>query len=171
MDKNFRRKMTCGAAALMCALSLSIPAFAQDLTPSQQSGTTKVALDLDEYYEITIPADVTLSQDESWKHSENLSAAKVRLDDGNELNVKLTNGSAGEFKLKNGANELTYAVKKGTAPVTNGQEVLTVASGTDTGSAALEFSVEESAVNAATVSGKYSDTITFTASIDAAEGV
>lgn len=164
---NKMRKFSAGLAALMMTGALMIPAMAADITPEAQTRQSmEVSVNLDETYTISIPADVTLDKAGTYQEELALTASGVRLSATNKLGVKV--GSANQFKLMNGSNEIAYSLKLSDAPVADQQEVLTVNSGSATGSASMTVSAEETAVDAVKVSGEYSDTLTFTAAIEAA---
>ena len=122
---------------------------------------TAVTYTVDPTYTVTIPQTVTLGE------TKTLEAENVVVDEGKQVNVKLTatsgaNNTAFTVATAKGAT-LTYAIMKDSNAVAIGDTVLTVnpANG-KTGSTTLSFS----APTGAQFSGTYKGTVTFTVSVD-----
>lgn len=142
--------------SLIIILGMTVPVFAtQSIT---ETGTTTVSYGVSEGYTVSIPADFTVTTTATVKE---ISASNVLLEDGETLKVtmKSTNG----YKLKNGTSEIAYSIKNGETALTGEDvEVLSVAAGTTSGKTELTFSTTTENINAATLSGTHTDTLTFT---------
>ena len=158
--------LTC-VLALMLVLSLAVPAFAAENTfvPSNNTDkSTNVTFNVDPTYTVTIPATVTLTKvdDGSYKQDATITAADVRLLEGQTITVTL--GS--DFKLTTGASgaiyELPYTVTVGdsTAAITTGATVATFTTDPTEQSSTLHFAAENPKY-----AGNYSDTVTFTIAV------
>ena len=124
------------------------------------SGSMYVEYTVNPKYTVTIPASVTLGQ------SATVSARDVKINKNQNLIVKLTgtSGNNNAFTVTANGAELAYTVKKGTADIAVGNEVLNVNSTT----ASDELSAELSFVapTSATYAGNYTGTVTFTVSVE-----
>lgn len=155
-------------------LSLCLLCGAVALAEATQTGSTKVTYTIatSESYILTVPASATLDTNEGGP----TGYMDVKLDatnfnvSGKRISVALT-GAA--FKLSNGTDELAYTLKYGT---NKGNQSGTVLNLNDTiltwnfGDDAIvktdvRINVSSSEV-AGKTAGEYSDTLTFTASVD-----
>lgn len=167
------KKLLGIALTLALALSLSVTAFATDglntFGPEDTAGKdTTVTYDLSAAYTVTIPAKVELSKDSSgstvtYAQVATISAKSVRLEEGQTIKVTLT----GDFELSattgSGDYAWPYTVKVGTddTAIKSGDTVATFSTKTEDQTETLYFSAAEP-----TYAGSYSDTVTFTVSID-----
>ncbi|MGN1473481.1 MAG: hypothetical protein ACI4WZ_05355 [Eubacteriales bacterium] len=157
------KKLLTLALALTMALSLSVTAFAADITQDSDPKTayTSVTFNVDPTYTVTIPATVTLAkaEDGSYKQDVTITAADVRLEEGKTIKVTL----ASDFKLTTGAAgatyELNYTVTVGDSAtaIATGDTVATFTTDTNSQSSILHFAADNP-----TYAGEYKDTVTFT---------
>lgn len=158
------KKIVSLVLALTLCLSLGVTAFAAEITVnSAQSATTTVTYGLDSSYTVVIPESVVIDS-ESYKGDTAVSASDVMLNYGETLNVTVTEIDV-LVDAADAANTLTYKVGKtdGADDVTNGTVVLSVESGNvEGGEQALYFELTQDVTKA----GNYSDTLTFTVSVD-----
>lgn len=159
------KKLLAFAFALVMVLSLSVTAFATDITQATadpKTGSTSVSYTVAPTYTVTIPASVTLGGNVT------VSAANVVVPKGKQVVVKLTGTSETDnaFKLTTAEGaELVYTVKNGENVVSINDAVLTVNPTTAaTGSTTLTFAAPASV----TYAGSYSGTVTFTVSVETA---
>lgn len=160
------KKLLAIALTLVMVLSLSVTAFAADITQDSNPKTadTNVTFNVDPTYTVTIPATVTLAKaaDGSYKQDAGITAADVRLLEGQTITVTL----ASDFKLTTGAAgatyELPYTVKVGdaTTAIATGDTVATFTTDTNSQSSTLHFAAANP-----TYAGEYSDTVTFTIAV------
>lgn len=150
---------------MLCSMT-TLLASAADLTPSKQSESITISYGSEEYYEITIPSNVTLGDLDAYVVTTGVKVENVSLLPTNKL--KVTAESANNFKvnLKGTSHNIPYTMKYGA----NNTEVSTadtpiilidIFSGVDSASCPIAF---KRTGNAA-VSGSYTDTFTFTATI------
>lgn len=161
------KKILAFALALVMALSLSASAFAVDINQdaTQKYGETNVTFNVDPTYTVTIPATVTLAKaaDGNYKQDAAVSATDVRLEEGKTIKVTLE----GDFKLVTGATGATYelpytvTVDDDATPIASGATVATFTTTTAEQSSTLHFAAENP-----TYAGNYSDTVTFTISVE-----
>ena len=158
------KKLIAFVLALAMAAMMSVTAFAAGTTITQGSdpktGSTAVVYSVAPTYTVTIPSEVTLG------NSFEIKAENVVLEQGKQLEVKLTatSGTGNAFTVSNGKTGLlTYEVTVGETPVSVDDTVLTVNPTTaPTGSATLNFSTP---TNTIVYAGDYSGTVTFTISV------
>lgn len=157
------------AVAMMATMSMT--AFAAEITgKTDNSSDVTVTYGVEDSYVVTIPADITLSADAASDMV--VSAADVVIGYGEQLTVSISSTNYADSKwylvdTTNANNKLEYSVKNGETAVASGGTILTVAAGTaDTTTVTLSTQL----VDTATVSGTYTDTITFTVGKIAASG-
>lgn len=148
---------------------LPIHSFAADITQdsSDKRGEINVNYDMDTEYTVTIPASVTFSESEKTVERP-LQAAGVRIEDGKSLNITIS--SLNDFKMKYNENDDSYIeyhlmINYATIPEENNFTVLTVKAGEGSGWAILSF-ITELNKDKAFYTGNYTDTITFTVSVE-----
>ena len=159
------KKLIAFVLALAMATIMSVTALAADTTITQDSdpktGATTVKFSVDPTYTVTIPAEVTLTYDEtsnSYKGSGDITTGAVRLLQYQEIRVTVT----GDFKMTSAENaELRYTMTIGdsAAAVTSGDTVATFVTSTEAQSVTLNYSAANP-----TYAGDYTDTLTFTIS-------
>lgn len=131
----------------------------------EKSGITNVDYDLEETYMVTFPASVTFTDTEK-SIDRGLQVSDVVLREGHSVNVNVT--SANDFKMMNGEGSIAYRLIVNynyDKPVNHNSNVLTVVAGEKAGVAILVFTTELDK-SKAPYAGRYSDTLTFTVSID-----
>ena len=162
------KKFLSIALALIVALSLSVTAFAADITPDNKTSSTTITYSVAPMYTVTIPASVTLGNDAT------VAASGVKVAKGSQVVVKISGTSEDDnaFKVRTGEGaELAYTVKNGTKAINVGDAILTVNpdSATDgsgaSGSATLTFTLDDTIKYA----GIYTGTVTFTVSVEKKE--
>lgn len=172
-----KRKMVAALLTAVMTFAMSATAFAETTPVTQDTldpkQSTTVSYEVKQTYTVTIPETVTFTSGEGLTPSQEITANSVLLDHGNTLNVKVS--SLNGFKMvdskdttspSESKNSLTYKIEKSadvsTVQVTEGSAVLSVQSGAQEGSATLNYSLTQ----AVTKAGSYSDTLTFTVSVD-----
>ena len=157
-----KKLLTC-VLALATVLSMSVTAFAADITQGSDPKTTNtnVTFNVDPTYTVTIPATITLAKDAdgNYKQDATITAADVRLEEGMEVFVSLQSN----FKLTTGVTdtyyELPYTVTVGDSAtaIATGDTVATFGTSTANQSVTLHFTAANP-----TYAGEYKDTVTFT---------
>ena len=145
------------------ALASEETAIPQDT--QEKSGITNVDYDLEETYMVAFPASVTFTDAEK-SIDRGLQVSDVVLSEGHSINVNVT--SANDFKMMNGEGSIAYRLIVNynyDKPVNHNSNVLTVVAGEKAGVAILTFTTELDK-SKAPYAGRYSDTLTFTVSID-----
>lgn len=121
---------------------------------AEEGKSTTITYHVDQSYEISIPATVTLG------NTIEVSANDVVIEYGKKLNVKIN----GEFKLNNNDYEVAYSITSGDNPISSGDVVLTIdPEKTNSGSSSLTFVKPESGFKYA---GDYTGTVNFTISVE-----
>lgn len=132
----------------------------------EDTKSTSVTYQVGEYYEWVQPADVAFTNNAYQNVERSVAVTKNTIEANNKLNIKILGDANNEFKIKaeEGDTTLAYAVSKsidGTA-LTTGTSVLEVASGINTISQNLYFTLTKNGSEAA---GNYSGICTFEAEI------
>lgn len=148
---------------------LPIHSLAADITQdsASKSGEINVNYDMSTEYTVTIPASVNFTDSER-TIDRPLQANDVRIDDGKALNITISSQNSFKMKhTKNSGSGIDYhlMIDHAIIPDENNYNVLTVNAGEGSGSAILSFVTELNKDNAL-YTGIYTDTITFTVSID-----
>lgn len=162
------KKILTFILTLVMVLSMSVTAFAADntFTPGDTANKdTTVTFSVDPTYTVTIPATITLAKDAAtgnYKQDAAITAADVRLLEGKTIKVTLTS----DFQLDTAASaayKLPYTVKVGDSDtaITTGATVATFDTSTTAQSSTLHFAADNP-----TYAGNYSDTVTFTISVE-----
>lgn len=158
------KKIVSLVLALCLCMALGVTAMAAEITvDGTQSATTTVTYGLEAGYTVTIPETVVIDT-ETHKGQANVKAEDVLLAYGETLNVTVT-GIDELVDTADATNTLSYKVGKtdGAGDVTNGTVVLSVEAGTVAGDAQdLFFELTQDVTKA----GAYSDTLTFTVSVE-----
>lgn len=165
------------ALTLALALSLSVTALAEDTKiepgtngePNPSSASTSVEFNVDPTYTITIPKKVELSKKTDSgtvtyeQDAKITTSAGVRLLNGKSIQVKLSAGDGEtEFVLTSGESAtLDYTVTVDNTEIENNGVVATFETNAAEQTSTLHF-----AANDPTYAGQYSDTVTFTISIE-----
>ena len=157
---------------MVITMTLGVPIYSlaseETATPQdsqEQSGITNVDYDLEETYMVTFPASVTFTDTET-SIDRGLQVSDVVLSEGHSINVNVI--SANDFKMMNGEGSIAYRLivnNNYDKPVNHNSNVLTVVAGEKAGVAILTFTTELDK-SKAPYAGRYSDTLTFTVSID-----
>ncbi len=154
------------ALALVFAFALAIPAFAENTNMSGNSQNVTATYTVSEAYTVSIPSGITFDADKSAQETVSVSGALIN--SGKKVQVKLAAADEDDaFELEYIENSavveaLTYTVKVGeTSVAATGTEVLSVAAGTATGSAIIDFAITEDA----NYQGTYTDSLTFSVAV------
>lgn len=171
------RKLMAGVLAMAMVLSAgAVWADTQvtDKTMGDKKGTFQVTLDVTETYTVQIP-DTTraLGAKNSKVDAGTITASNVLLNTSKELNVKVTSENNWFVKSTEASAQVAYELYYGSevyssleSTATTDTAVLTVASGTTTGTANLAVALTGDPTKAAS---DYADTLTFTVSVDRAD--
>lgn len=168
------KKIITFVLSMTAALSLSLTAFAaaesdpaNTFGPDDKAGKeTTVNFSVAPTYTVTIPAKVTLAKDASdgnYRQDAVIKAENVRLLENKKVKVTL----AGDFRLTTGENgtsyELPYTVKVGDSntAIQTGDIVATFGTSTTDQTSTLHFAADNP-----TYAGEYTDTVTFTISVE-----
>lgn len=153
-------------------LSLVLPVFAAEITAAGAQNVT-VKHNVGEGYIVTIPADFTFEVNGTdYTSTQVVKATDVLIEAGKTLNVKMSSANykdADGYTLQDSSKEskIVYTIETNAQQAfTNEGTVLSVAAGTDEGSANLTFSTTEEEIAKATKSGDHTDILTFTVSVD-----
>lgn len=173
MDK---RLFALGAAAMMAAGGVS-PVLAEE-TAKDTSKDTTLEYTVDETYEWSIHKGIdfganagvnqSIAKDTDKESGKNtVAVTKNVLREGKKLHITLKGSGTGDaFTIDNGGKEvLSYAVKGAAAgDIDVNGTVLDVASGTNTGSDTLTFTLSTTN-KTAEVAGEYTGSVTYTAAV------
>lgn len=129
-----------------------------------ESGSITVDYNAGVTYKLTIPASVTFTDTEK-EIERGLLVEDVLLNEGSSLNVSIE--SLNDFKMINGEGYIDYhlMINRQVPTEKNNYNVLTVEAGENSGWAVLYFITELNKKNAL-YAGNYTDTLTFTVTID-----
>lgn len=164
------------ATALALAGSLGgVTALAEGTTATGSADPTElgtnVKYEVDQTYEWSIHPEIDFGKNAGVSKTVDKAANKVSvtknvLAEGNKLHIVVKgSGTSDAFTINNGKSEvLSYAINDGAADLAVGGTVLDVEAGTNTGEKALKFTLS-TAKRAAEIAGKYSGTVTYTASV------
>ena len=161
------KKLLTLALAVLIVLSCTVGAMAAPVTGD--SGSTVVTYTESTSYTVTIPETITISKTAS---NQTVSASDVIIPTGKALNVAVSSANYADsswyvVNTSDNTEKLSYTIKKGDTAVANNDTVLTVAAGDTNGdSASLTLQLTGTATKADT----YEDTLTFTVSVDNADG-
>ena len=162
------KKTLSMALALTLALSLAVPAFATDITVDGGVGETVVTYGTSQGFTVTIPADFTIDS-ATQKASADVEAENVLIPYGKTLNVRISGDDYVDswelIDTAEASNQLTYNIgtTEGGNDIVNNSVVLSVAAGNTSGvTETLYFEV----IDTLTKAGTYTDTLTFTVSVD-----
>ncbi|MCH5250073.1 MAG: hypothetical protein J1E98_09070 [Lachnospiraceae bacterium] len=146
----------------MSIISLAAEDITQD--SQEQSGETNVNYNIGLTYTVTIPASVTFTDSEKLVER-GLQASNVFINEGTSLNVKIS--SRNDFKMKCGDGYIDYSILYNSNEATEGNNytILTVGNGDTAGWVILRFTTELDKKHAK-YAGNYTDTLTFTVSVD-----
>ena len=131
----------------------------------EKSGNTNVDYNLEETYTVTFPASVTFTDTEK-SIDRGLQVSDVVLQEGHSINVNVA--SLNDFHMKNKEGSIAYQLiinNNDDKPVENNSTILTVDAGKKAGVAILTF-ITELDKSKAPFAGRYSDTLTFTVSVE-----
>lgn len=167
------KKLISILTALALTMTLSVTAFATTVepdnsgSPTPNTGTTAVSLNVDPSYTVTIPATVELTAQgtdpETYESDlEITAAANVRIPEGKQITV--TMGSDFTMKDDDTGSELSYKVTVDRTEISNNGTVATFTSSTSAQTSTLTFAADDPEY-----AGDYSDTVTFTISITDAD--
>lgn len=131
----------------------------------EKSGNTNVDYNLEETYTVIFPASVTFTDTEK-SIDRGLQVSDVVLQEGHSINVNVA--SLNDFHMKNKEGSIAYQLivnNNDDKPVENNSTILTVDAGEKAGVAILTF-ITELDKSKAPFAGRYSDTLTFTVSVE-----
>ena len=147
----------------MYSLASEGMAITQD--SQEKSGNTNVDYNLEETYTVIFPASVTFTDTEK-SIDRGLQVSDVVLQEGHSINVNVV--SLNDFHMKNKEGSIAYQLivnNNDDKPVENNSTILTVDAGKKAGVAILTF-ITELDKSKAPFAGRYSDTLTFTVSVE-----
>lgn len=164
-----KKLLSAVVIGVMALKLLPIHSFAADITQGSKnkSGEINVNYDMDTEYTVTIPASVKFTDSER-TIDRPLQANGVRIDDGKALNITISSMNGFKMKhTKNNGSGIDYHLMIDHTDIPDGDNynVLTVNAGEGSGGAILSF-VTELNKDSAFYTGNYTDTITFTVSVD-----
>lgn len=164
-----KKRITAIALTLALTAAMTLPVSAEttytEIKPdsASQSANTELGFEVAPTYTVTIPEDVTLTDNalyDYYSQQDRITASDVKLNQGATLNVTLD--SEYELDLNGSEYKLPYTVK-----ATQGSTVRTVTEENDL-VASFSTSTEDQTVTidfqtegAPQYAGKYSDTVTF----------
>ena len=163
------KKILSGVLCLAMMLSMGATAFAAEISTDGGTQNTVVSYGMSEGFTVTIPTNFNI--DDSRKATANVSASNVMIAHGAILEVTIRgNDWDGSWELIDAAeasNQLTYTIgtTEGGDDIVNNSVVLDVASGEAYGSEVAE-TLYFTVVDTLTKAGTYTDTLTFTVSVD-----
>ena len=147
------KKLLSLALVLVMVLTMSVTAFAQEITGN--SGSTDITHTVSDSYIVTIPDSMTIGTDA------NVSVSDVTLAKDYKLAVSVSSAQYNDgWKLKNGDDTIGYTLKIDNTDVANNGTVLTAKSG-ETATKTLKTELS----GTAKYSGTYKDTLTFNVSV------
>lgn len=147
----------------MYSLASEGMAITQD--SQEKSGNTNVDYNLEETYTVIFPASVTFT-DTVKSIDRGLQVSDVVLQEGHSINVNVA--SLNDFHMKNKEGSIAYQLivnNNDDKPVEHNSTILTVDAGEKAGVAILTF-ITELDKSKAPFAGRYSDTLTFTVSVE-----
>ena len=158
------------ACILTVFFTLSVPSVSlaegETITQDSQenSGNITVGYNAEVTYTVTIPASVTFSDTEK-EIERSLQVSDVVLNEGSVLNVNIS--SLNHFTMVRNEGYIDYdlLVNYHEIPKDDQYTILTVAAGESSGWAILNFATDLQKEHAQ-YAGNYTDTLTFTVSID-----
>ena len=167
MNKIKRLLLMCMFITMTSALPIhSLASEGTTITQDSQgkSGNTNVDYNIEETYTVVFPASVTFTDAET-SVERGLLVSDVLLREGSSLKVYVA--SLNDFKMKNGEGFIDYQllINYVGTPEEHDYNILTVNAGEDPGWVVLYFTTELNKDNAV-YAGRYTDTLTFTVSID-----
>lgn len=163
------KKIITAILSVLCYLNISIVSLAfsgETITQDSQkkSGDITVGYNAEVTYTVTIPANVTFTDAEN-EIERPLMVTNVILNEGSTLNVNLV--SQNNYKMMYGEGYIEYSlmVNYNDALKENNINILTVLAGESSGLAILDF-ITDLNKDHALYTGNYTDTLTFTVTID-----
>ena len=170
-----KKGLVAGVVAVCMMGAMGVNAFASEADNSNNKKTTDVKYVVSESYEWSVPTEIeftdtnkTITADQESGKLSKVTVSKNVIAETKKLKITAVgSGDEGAFSIKNGYNTtLGYTVKAGNSDVEANGEVLSVLSGTNTGSTTLTFTLTSlSGNNTAEVPGTYTGSITYTASV------
>lgn len=154
---------------VVLALSLPInPVAVRAATITQdteeKSGEISIEYEVEESYTVVIPANVTFTNDEKTVER-GLQVSKVIIDEGKELHVIVSSQNDFQMKYRGGYIDYRLMINYNPFLEKNNTTVLIVEAGESSGLAILTF-VTELNTDHAKYTGNYTDTLTFTVSVE-----
>lgn len=156
------KKIISLALAVMMIATMSVTAFAADNTLDNENKTGDVTIEYtqSESYVVIIPDSMTVGTDKT------VEADNIVIGYGKQLTVSVS--SQNSWKLINNDDSLDYTLKIGDTAASANSTVLTAKSG-ETVSKTLSATLDDD--QSAKYAGNYTDTLTFTVSVnDATSG-
>ena len=158
-----KKKTLATLLTLTMLATAAVPVFAADKT--SDTGNAELTYTVESTFTMIIPANTTLTDGIG---SGTVSASDVVIPSNKLLNIKVksTNyNSTDKFRLKdnNSDNYIKYTIKNGETAIDNEATVLSVAADTAVTPVTLNFALVDLAQK---VAGTYTDTLTFTATVE-----
>lgn len=162
------------AATMIATMGSSVWAAETTTTitgPTTNTGNTTLTYEVAASYEWVVPSSITFEAGSDADKTEKTSEVKVTKNViAENKTLKITakgDGSGDAFTIQNDAQTpLTYSVKVDNTEIQPNDTVLTVASGTNAGTASLIFTLtKHSSGKNAEVPGTYKGTVTYTSTV------
>lgn len=155
---------------VLIAMILGMPIYASasgnEITQDSDEKSGKMSIDYngEENYTVTIPASVTFTDVEK-RVERGLQVANVMLNEGSSIHITVTSQNSFKMKKNDGYIDYKLMVNYNKTPNTSTYEILTVSAGEGAGMAILTF-ITELDKSHALYTGNFTDTLTFTVSVD-----
>ena len=158
---------------LVMMFAVAMPVFATEITTDatgSNAGETVVTYGFNQSFLVVIPADFEISSSTKMATAE-VKASDVVLAYGKTLNVKISGHDYDDawelIDIASAGNKLEYTIgtTEGASDIVNNSTVLSVAAGDNWDSEVVE-TLYFKVIDDNTTAGQYSDTLTFTVSVD-----
>ena len=156
------KKVLTIVMAMALVLSMSVCAFAANVSTDGGRAEVEVSYGVDQVFEVSIPENVQFAQGALTKTG-TVEATKVLIPNGKKLTVDVTSGN--DYHLVYEGSKIAYTVTGEALLTAQAATALTVESGSTSGEQELTFATDEGKIAAATKAGTHKDTLTFTCAI------
>ena len=176
MKKCSKNLLAAAAAAIMMvAPMVPATAFAADsaveaAAGQNTEGSTNLKYEVTSSYTWTVPTEIDFGSNAGanqtvTKENNTVAVTKNVIAEGKKLSIGIDKNQDFTIKLSNGTTTLNYTISKVNeqTQVSKGEEILSVAAGTNTGNVELRFVLTTK--SDAEVAGSYTGTVKYTASV------